>query len=442
MIHGGKVIQIPKPCDVECTCGPCNIYAPLISMAAARFRALGRLISRTPERSVPIPASAPPTFALAPGVEIVELDRARFQFRSDFVAMEMTGEAAADLVDRVLAGLSTPLSFDEIVVRMPGYRAESIRRQLDALVDEGVLVVGNPTDGRPLGGNLPFDHLLNEIGFDASETTERLEAQTVAVLGLEAHGAHVAGMLADSGVGTLVLVDPYPFEEAHRILTPVSDPAAVGAIRQDAVASLLRRDGLQVELPTTRDPLERAAVVDAVRTADLAVVCWDRSMSAAGHWANEASISSGTPALFSELRATSLFAGPFLFPGRSACLMCYRMRSLASETDFESAMAYEEHLDRRRHPSLAERPVLPTLPSHLASILALEALRYLIRLNQPRLVDTVLEFDALQFETRFHPVLVEPACPACRKKKTARRSPQPQRARGREAPSAADRGAR
>jgi hypothetical protein len=41
VIHQGKVIPIPKPCDYECTCGPCNIYGPMISLAAYRFRGLG-----------------------------------------------------------------------------------------------------------------------------------------------------------------------------------------------------------------------------------------------------------------------------------------------------------------------------------------------------------------------------------------------------------------
>ena len=342
---------------------------------------------------------------------------ARFQFRSDFVAMEMSGEAAAEFVELGLAGLTEPRSFDEIVARLDGYRPESVREQLDALVAEGVLVAGDPADDG--GGNSPFHHLLDEMGLGAAATFERLAARHVAVFGLEAHGAHVAALLADTGVGTLTLVDPYPFEEAHRYLTPVHDPAAVGLSRQDALAARVRRDGLAIELPIDSEDVERDVVFDVVERCDLALACWDRGMSAAEHWVNQAAIEFGTPALFGELRATSCFAGPFVFPARSACLMCYRMRSLAGETDFESAMAYEEHLDRRRQPALAGRPILPSLPTHLASILALEALAYLIRLNQPRLVDQVLEFDALQVATRVHPVLVEPGCPACGKKKSA-----------------------
>jgi bacteriocin biosynthesis cyclodehydratase domain-containing protein len=352
-------------------------------------------------------------------VEIVELGDARFQFRSDFVATEMSGEAAADFVELGLAGLTEPQSLDEIVARMDGYRPESVREQLDALVAEGVLVAGDTADDRPRAGNSPFHHLLDEMGLGAAATSEHLAARHVAVFGLEAHGAHVAALLADTGVGALTLVDPYPFEDAHRYLTPVHDRAAVGQSRQDALATLVRRDGLAIELPTDAEQVERDIVFDIVERCDLAIACWDRGMSAAEHWVNQAAIEFGTPALFGELRATSCFAGPFVFPARSACLMCYRMRSLAGETDFESAMAYEEHLDRRRKPGLAGRPILPSLPTHLASILALEALAYLIRLNQPRLVDQVLEFDALQVATRVHPVLVEPGCPACGKKKSA-----------------------
>ena len=41
IFHEGKVIPIPRPCDIECTCGPCNIFGPLVNLAAFRFRGLG-----------------------------------------------------------------------------------------------------------------------------------------------------------------------------------------------------------------------------------------------------------------------------------------------------------------------------------------------------------------------------------------------------------------
>ena len=40
VITAGRVVPIPKPCDVECTCGPCNIWNPILT-GAFRFRGLG-----------------------------------------------------------------------------------------------------------------------------------------------------------------------------------------------------------------------------------------------------------------------------------------------------------------------------------------------------------------------------------------------------------------
>jgi hypothetical protein len=41
-INEGKVIPILKVCDYECTCGPCNIFGPMVNVGALRFRGLGR----------------------------------------------------------------------------------------------------------------------------------------------------------------------------------------------------------------------------------------------------------------------------------------------------------------------------------------------------------------------------------------------------------------
>ena len=354
----------------------------------------------------------------APGLEIARLgDDDRFLLRSDFVALELSGETAALLVEQVLERMDRPLTAAEIAERLPGYRRDSLEAELGNLVRQGVLVVDG---GEAPAGNAPFAALLDEIGLGAVPTLARLSQATVAVMGLEAHGAHVARLLADAGVGRLVLADPFPFEPAHRQLTQIDAPDAIGANRELAVARRLARDGLELQLSET---LDRAAVARLVEGCQLVIACWDRGFHAAHHWANEAALEHGVPALFSELRATSSFAGPLLLPGRSACWMCYRMRTLAGERDFDLAMSLEEHLDRKRKPALAGRPVLPVLPAQLAATLALEAIKLLIKLHQPALADAVLEFDGLASESRMHPVLVVPECPSCSKKAGRRGHP-------------------
>lgn len=358
-------------------------------------------------------------YSRAPGLEVVRLSDDRFQLRSDFVALELSGETAAEIAEKVLGADQQPLTLDEIAARLPEYRIESLRTQLESLVREGALVTGPELTP---AGNPTFAALLDEMGFGAQDTQTRLAECKVAIFGLEAHGSHVAQILADAGVGRLVLADPFAFEPAHHALTPVRDSQAVGLSREVATARLIARPGLEV-VTGGQGALDRERVRALSEGSKLLIVCWDRGFHAANHWANEAALEFGVPALFSELRATTAIAGPLFLPGRSACWMCYRMRVLACEQDFDLAMAYEEHLDRKREPGLAERPLLPALPLQLASTLALEALKYLIRLNQPTLVNKVLAFDGLLGETRTHPVLVKPFCPICSKKKESRHQP-------------------
>lgn len=352
-------------------------------------------------------------YNLAPGLEVVRLSDDRFQLRSDFAALELSGETAAEIVQNLFPALRRPLTVAEIVALLPGYRPESVRAQLELLVREGVVITEQDIS---TSDNRTFTALLDEMGYGAQETRGALAACKVAIFGLEAHGAYVAQILADAGVGYLVLADPFPFEPAHLALTPVRDACAVGLSRDIATARLVARPRLQI-ITADQGTLDRTRVRELSEGCRLLIVSWDRGFHAAHHWVNDAALELGVPALFSELRATSTFAGPLFIPGRSACWMCYRMRALACEQDFDMAMAYEEHLDRKRQPSLAERPVLPALPLQLGSTLGLEALKFLIRLNQPTLVDKVSIFDGLLGETQTHPVLIKPFCPTCSKKK-------------------------
>ena len=40
VVTGGRVVPIPKPCDFECTCGPCNIWGSVLG-GGFRFRGMG-----------------------------------------------------------------------------------------------------------------------------------------------------------------------------------------------------------------------------------------------------------------------------------------------------------------------------------------------------------------------------------------------------------------
>lgn len=363
--------------------------------------------------------SPDPFYSLAPGVDAVPLGNGQVLFRSDTLAIRLEGEAARLLAEQVLPLLDGQHPWAVVAAAVPGIDPADLRRHLDALVDAGVLRRGGALPAAVDAARAPFLLLLESLGRPAGEARARLAALRVAIAGLEGPGAHLAAILAQCGVGHLTLIDPYPCQAGNLALLPGLAPNAVGRPRQEALAAALRQalPDAPPNLELGPTPITRESLAALAPGYDLLVGCFDRGFSSAQHWLNRASLASGVPAIYAEARGHLAWAGPLVLPGATACYMCYRMRSIAGEEDFVTAMAYEEFLDGQKQPALHTRAVLPTLPPYLASLLAADILKVLLGLDRPALADKMLEFNGLTLATEVHPVLQHPDCPVCGVKK-------------------------
>jgi bacteriocin biosynthesis cyclodehydratase domain-containing protein len=153
---------------------------------------------------------------------------------------------------------------------------------------------------------------------------------------------------------------------------------------------------------------------------DLLVACWDQGFISGSHWVNRAAHALQVPALFCEIRGVQAFAGPFVFPGMTACFMCARMRAVAAAEDYEEAMACERFHDQFKSPDHSRREVLAPATATVASLLASEALRCLVLRQQPALAGKIIEYDPLELTLRHHALLEHPGCPVCSEKKNSR----------------------
>ena len=73
-------------------------------------------------------------FRLAPGTELVTVADGRYTLRSEFDAVEMTGEAAVDFAEKVLCELHIPRSMEDISALLPEYAPASVTQPIEALV--------------------------------------------------------------------------------------------------------------------------------------------------------------------------------------------------------------------------------------------------------------------------------------------------------------------
>lgn len=367
----------------------------------------------------------PAYYSLAAGIDTVPLNDGSLLCRSDTLAIRIEGAFARVLVQRVLPLLNGQRSFEQLAALLPDLPGDELRGRLDSLVQAQVLVrrAQPQTTDQTNPALAPLLVMLETIGIERSIALQQLQQLRIMIAGLEAHGAHLAAILADCGVGGLVLVDPFPCQPGNLRLMPLVGLEAVGVAREQALQTALHARGATTEITIggARE-LTKERIAALATGAHLVAACFDKGFSATNHWINRASLAQGIPALYAELRGHTALIGPGVLPGQSACYMCYRMRSIACEEEFNAAMSYEEFLDRQKRPALHERGVLPMLPPYVGSLLALEILKQSLAVSLPVLANTVLEFNALTLQTTTHPVLQKPDCPVCGEKKKWTRS--------------------
>jgi bacteriocin biosynthesis cyclodehydratase domain-containing protein len=361
-----------------------------------------------------------PYYQLAPGVDVVPLNDDALLFRSATLSIKVDGSMAVVLRERVLPLLRQPRRFDELHASLPELAADDLQASLDSLAEARVLrrSAQPPTSGP----EHPFAAFANEVGVDWDLVRQRLDEAAVAIFGLEAHGAHLAVALARLGIGALTLADSFPIVDSDALLLPEA-AYRPGLTRQAALGQAIAEVSNSTAV-TYADELSREAVAALAHQKTLLVGCFDRGYEAAQHWVNRAAVAANVPALFAEISTHVATVGPGVLPGQTACYMCYRMRRIACDENYEESMAYERFLNERKQPAFSSRATAPALPAYVASLLANEVFK-LIALRHPMtLGGKVLQFDALTLETHTDSVLRQPECPACRPPKKARESTQ------------------
>jgi len=355
-------------------------------------------------------------YRLAPGTDAVRLDDRTVVLRSDVLAVRLEGRIASSFCERVLPLLDGRRSLAEVHRLLPDLEPEDLHRCLDDLVAAGVLRRHDGAPAAPAASDRasPFLAFLEALALPLTEARRRLADLRVTVVGLEGHGAHAAATLAACGVGELLLVDPYPCQPGNLPALPPVGPNALERPREQVIELAIKGQGTETVVTVSgMEHLTPDGIHALASRGDLLVGCFDKAFSAVHGWLNAASLAHGVPALYTRLEGHTALVGPLVLPGRTACLACWRARSLACEDDPAEAAAYEELLNGQRRPALHERPVLPPLPVIVGGMAALEALKHLLGLDVPTLAGRVQELDALWSRVDIHNVLRVPGCPSC-----------------------------
>ena len=260
----------------------------------------------------------------------------------------------------------------------------------------------------------PQLNLFHDLSEEPWEMQDKLRRATVTVFGLTGPGVAAARSLAAAGLGGLRCVDDGVVAPADLYFSPEFQPPDCGALRGEALQRhlALEADACAVQTITAR-LADDAAIEQAIAGSDFVVNCLDAGNISLVYKLNRACLRSKTPWISVVSTGFEVVLGPMVYPGETACYLCYRMRATACSNNPEAEFDFESFLDRRKADDSGRKPNL-VFSSGLAGQLA--GLEVLKALCVPEAVATrgrIQVLDLRDFTSIRHVVLRKPWCPAC-----------------------------
>jgi len=260
----------------------------------------------------------------------------------------------------------------------------------------------------------PQLNLFHDLSPRPWEMQQRLQQAKVTVFGLTGPGVTAARSLAAAGIGTLRCVDDGVVEPADLYFSPEFQPADRGALRCDALQRHLavQAPGGEVQAVTTR-LTDDQMVEQAAADSDFVVNCIDEGNLSLSYKLNRACLRLKIPWISVAASGFEVVLGPTVYPGETACYLCYRMRMVACTDNPEASFDYESFLDRRKNDDGGRRANTVFGASVAGQLAAMEVVKALILPDPLATRGRVQVVDLRDLSSVMHVVLRKPWCPAC-----------------------------
>jgi adenylyltransferase/sulfurtransferase len=291
----------------------------------------------------------------------------------------------------------------------------NVNAALGLLEQQNLLIADAPGGGgNGLDRLAPQLNFFHELGLSSHETQQRLFNAKVSVLGLGGLGSLVATGLAAAGIGQLRLIDDLPVRESDGLYSPVYSAGDLGVGRARAVQRAIEERFAPVSVEPMESRIETDAQMEtAIKGADFVACCADPGQSVYRYKLNRACDAARIPWITCTAAGFEGIVGPTVRPGKTACYLCYTMRSVASARDPEADFTFQQFLDGQRADDADRRENLGFSAGLVANLAGLEILKSLAGLGPCQTDGSILLVDFMQTTVRRHVVLRNPRCPVC-----------------------------
>lgn len=338
-------------------------------------------------------------------------------FVSSHRRVKIRGRSFREFMQNVIPLLDGRHTVKEIQAEVEDlFQADDLSACFDLLSEQGLLEDGSQSKLSPdVEARLrPQLNLFHDLFGQPWDVQERLTRACVTVVGLTAPGVVAAQSMAASGIGTLRCIDEGVVTPADTYLSPVFGIADYGVSRCEIFRRCLERSSPNVRFESIRERLlDDESVLKSVAGSDFIINCVDEGNISLTYKLNRVCLKTKTPWISTTAAGFEVVVGPIVYPGETACYMCFRMRAVACADSPEAEFDFQSYLDRRKRDDSGQRANLVFgvgLAGHLAG---LEALKVLCNVGQPATRGKIQVIDLRDLSSSRHVVLRKPWCPAC-----------------------------
>jgi bacteriocin biosynthesis cyclodehydratase domain-containing protein len=260
----------------------------------------------------------------------------------------------------------------------------------------------------------PQMNVFHDLSTEPEELQRRLLTSRATIFGAGGLGASCALALAAAGLGSVDCVDPGRVSAADTYFSTVFDSAAIGAPRTDALRRRIETANAHTRYRSHSEPLASDDDVrHVVEGSDFVINCLDDGEIALAYKVNRVCLSLGVGFTSAQASGVEVTLGPTVDPHKTACFLCYKMRSVACSDNPEAEFAFQSFLDRRRQDDSARGANLSFGVNIGAQLAAMEALKALTLLPSATARGRLYVLNLLTMAMQTHLVLRKPWCPAC-----------------------------
>lgn len=219
----------------------------------------------------------------------------------------------------------------------------------------------------------------------------------VLIVGLGAVGSWVACNLAQSGVGTLLLMDPDDVDitNLHRQFGYAE--ADIGKKKTEALAERLKKYNENLNVITKNDYLDET-VLNGFDNMDIDLIinCADKpNVDTTSMWIGEYAMKRGIPHIIGGGYNLHLsLIGQTVLPGKSACVNCFK-KKLEEENKIDPQKVKKLMVKNRKVGSFGP------MCSLIASMVGMEAIKILTKYIEPSNVNRRGEFDIYTMDIQY-----------------------------------------